>query len=75
MKLKKKLKVEEQIEQEDSNCEPPAAKKKKKKGKVTADQENGHIDEATDMNGNSSIETSPKRNTKNSEVCLFSLHF
>lgn len=80
MKLKKKLKMEEQIEQEDPDCEPPAAKKKKKKDKVTADQENGHMDEATDMNGNSNIETSPKKKSKknseaNTEVCLFSLHF
>lgn len=80
MKLKKKVKMEEQMEQEDPNCEPPAAKKKKKKDKVTADQENGHIDEATDMNGNSNIETSPKRNTKKNseaktEVCLYFFAF
>lgn len=76
MKLKKKQKMEEKIEQEDPDCEPPAAKKKKKKGKVTADQENGHIDEATDMSGNSNIDMSPKKTKRNSdantEVCLFS---
>lgn len=75
----KNLKMEEQIEQEDPDCEPPAAKKKKKKDKMTADQENGHKDEATDMNGNSNIETSPKKkktkknNEANTKVCLFFL--
>lgn len=72
MKLKKKQKTKEQMEQEDQDCEPPAAKKKKKNGKVTVDQENDH----TDMNGNSSVETSPKKTKKNNgektEVCVFS---
>lgn len=72
MKLKKKLKIEEQIEQEDPDCEPPATKKKKKKDKVTEDQDTSFMDEATDMNGNSNIETSPKKKSKK-EVCLFYL--
>lgn len=79
MKLKKKLKTGEQIEQEDPDCEPPAPKKKKKKDKVTADHENGLMDEATDMNGNSNMDTSPKKKSKkkseaNVEVCLFYLY-
>lgn len=61
MKLKKKQKTKEQMEQEDQECEPPAAKKKKRNNKVTGDQENDH----TDMNGNSSVETSPKKTKKN----------
>lgn len=80
MKLKMKLKTEEEIEQEDPDCEPPAAKKKKKKDKVTADQESSHMDEATDMNGNSNIETLPKKKTKKNtqaktEVGPIALHF
>lgn len=71
MKLKKKQKLEEQVEEEEPDIEPP--KKKKKKDKVTVDQENGHVDEATDMNGNA--ETSPKKKSKkssdaNTEVCV-----
>uniref|UniRef100_A0A674P417 RNA helicase n=1 Tax=Takifugu rubripes TaxID=31033 RepID=A0A674P417_TAKRU len=46
MKLKKKQKTKEQMEQEDQDCEPPA---------------NDH----TDMDGNSSVETSPKKTKKN----------
>lgn len=74
MKLKKKQKTKEQIEQEDQDCEPPAAKKKKKNDKVTVDQERDH----TDMNGNSSVETSPKKTKKNigenTEVRVFSFY-
>lgn len=74
MKLKKKQKTKEQMEQEDQDCEPPAAKKKKRNNKVTGDQENDH----TDMNGNSSVETSPKKtkknNGENTEVCVFSFY-
>lgn len=77
MKLKKKLKRGEQIEQEDPDCEPPAPKKKK--DKVTADHENGFMDEATDMNGNSNMDQAPKKKNKkkseaNVEVCLFYLN-
>lgn len=73
MKLKKKQKTKEQTEQEDQDCGPPAAKKKKKNDKVTVDQENDH----TDMNGNNSVETSPKtkkNNGENTEVCVFSFY-
>lgn len=74
MKLKKKQKTKEQMEPEDQGCEPPAAKKKRKNDKVTVDQENDH----TDMNGNSSGETSPKKtkknNGENTEVCVFSFY-
>lgn len=74
MKLKKKQKTKEQMEQEDQECEPPAAKKKKRNNKVTGDQENDH----TDMNGNSSVETSPKKtkknNGENTEVSVFSFY-
>uniref|UniRef100_A0A4W6G0Q4 RNA helicase n=1 Tax=Lates calcarifer TaxID=8187 RepID=A0A4W6G0Q4_LATCA len=55
-------------EQEDPDCEPPAPKKKKKKDKLAADQVNGHLDEATDMNGNSNgVETPKQKTKKNSE--------
>lgn len=64
-KLKKKN-LEEQEEQEDPDCEPPAPKKKKKKDK-TADQVNGHLDEAADMNGNSNGIETPKKKKKSSE--------
>lgn len=62
-KLKKKQ-LEEQEEQEDPDCEPPAPKKKKKKDKLAVDQVNGHMDEATDMNGNSNGVETPKEKTK-----------
>lgn len=55
------------MEQEDLDCEPPASKKKKKRDKVTADLESDHRDEATDMNGNGNVETSPKKTKNNSE--------
>lgn len=58
-KLKKKN-LEEQEEQEEPDCEPPAPKKKKKKDK-TADEVNGHSDEAADMNGNSNGIETPKK--------------
>ncbi|XP_022599271.1 nucleolar RNA helicase 2 isoform X2 [Seriola dumerili] len=63
-KLKKKKELEDQEEQEDPGCEPPAPKKKKKKDKLSADQVNGHLDEATDMNGNSDGVETPKQKTK-----------
>ncbi|XP_068167217.1 nucleolar RNA helicase 2 [Antennarius striatus] len=63
-KLKKKKQLEDQEEQEDPDCEPPAPKKKKKKGNLTADQLNGHIVEATDMNGNCNGVDAPKQKTK-----------
>ncbi|XP_071344776.1 nucleolar RNA helicase 2 [Trachinotus anak] len=56
----KKLKKKKLEEQEEPDCEPPAPKKKKKK----ADQVNGHVDEATDMNGNSNEIETPKQKTK-----------
>ncbi|XP_050933639.1 nucleolar RNA helicase 2 isoform X2 [Lates calcarifer] len=63
-----KVSVEDQEEQEDPDCEPPAPKKKKKKDKLAADQVNGHLDEATDMNGNSNgVETPKQKTKKNSE--------
>ncbi len=61
-KLKKKQQQLE--EQEDPDCEPPAPKKKKKKDKLAADQVNDHIDEATDMNGNSNGVETPKQKIK-----------
>ncbi|XP_047437428.1 nucleolar RNA helicase 2 [Mugil cephalus] len=61
-KLKKK---QQELEvQEEPDCDPPAPKKKKKKDKLAADQENGHMDEATDMNGNSDQAETPKQKTK-----------
>lgn len=69
------------MEQEDLDCESPPAKKKKKRDKVTADQDSDHRAEASDMNGNSNVETSPKKKTKknseeNTKVRAFSLlHF
>ncbi|GAA6220084.1 nucleolar RNA helicase 2 [Lates japonicus] len=66
-KLKKKQ-LEDQEEQEDPDCEPPAPKKKKKKDKLAADQVNGHLDDATDMNDNSNgVETPKQKTKKNSE--------
>ncbi|XP_035855296.1 nucleolar RNA helicase 2 [Sander lucioperca] len=65
-KLKKKQ-LQEQEEQEDPDCEPPAPKKKKKKDKLAVDQVNGHIDEATDMNGNSNGLETPKKIKKKAE--------
>ncbi|KAG7235998.1 hypothetical protein INR49_001396 [Caranx melampygus] len=61
-KLKKKN-LEDQEEQEDPGCEPPAPKKKKKKDKM-ADQVNGDLDEAVDMNGNSNGIETPKKKKK-----------
>uniref|UniRef100_A0AAQ5ZYW6 RNA helicase n=1 Tax=Amphiprion ocellaris TaxID=80972 RepID=A0AAQ5ZYW6_AMPOC len=68
-KLKKKKQQQQQLEeQEDPDCGPPAPKKKKKKDKLAADQVNGHIDEATDVNGNSNgVETPKKKSKKNTE--------
>ncbi|KAK2854151.1 hypothetical protein Q5P01_006812 [Channa striata] len=67
-KLKKKQQLEDEEEQKEPDCEPPAPKKKKKKDKLAVDQENGHIDEATDMNGNSDGVKKPKEKiTKNAE--------
>lgn len=63
-KLKKKKQLAEPEEQEDPDCEPPAPKKKKKKDKLAVDQENGHTDEAIDMNGNSHSAETPKQKTK-----------
>ncbi|KAM6943319.1 nucleolar RNA helicase 2 [Xenentodon cancila] len=64
-KLKKKQQQQsEEQEQEDPDCEPPATKKKKKKDKLAADQGNGHTDEATDMNGNSSTVQIKKEKAK-----------
>uniref|UniRef100_A0A3Q3JE35 RNA helicase n=1 Tax=Monopterus albus TaxID=43700 RepID=A0A3Q3JE35_MONAL len=58
--------LEDQEEKED--CEPPAPKKKKKKDQLAADQVNGQIDEAADMNGNSNdVETPKKKIKKNTE--------
>lgn len=61
---KLKQKQQELEEQEDPDCDPPAPKKKKKKDKLAADQVNGHTDEATDMNGNSTEAETPKKKTK-----------
>uniref|UniRef100_M4A187 RNA helicase n=1 Tax=Xiphophorus maculatus TaxID=8083 RepID=M4A187_XIPMA len=76
-KLKKKQQQAEEQE-EDPDCDPPAPKKKKKKDKLAADQANGHINEAADLNGNSGDVESPKKTKKKkkeaSEVsyhCLF----
>ncbi|KAG8001483.1 Nucleolar RNA helicase 2 [Nibea albiflora] len=64
-KLKKKKQLEDQEEQEDPDCEPPTPKKKKKKDKLEADQVNNHVNEATDVNGNSNgIVTPKKKNTE-----------
>ncbi|XP_029000540.1 nucleolar RNA helicase 2 [Betta splendens] len=65
-KLKKKKQLEEQeaAECEDADCEPPAPKKKKKKDKLAAAQMNGHIQEATDTNGNVNDAETPKQKTK-----------
>ena len=68
-KLKKKQQQQQQQQQqqlleEDPDCDPPAPKKKKKKDKAAADQENGHLDEACDMNGNNSVVETPKQKTK-----------
>uniref|UniRef100_A0A8P4G444 RNA helicase n=1 Tax=Dicentrarchus labrax TaxID=13489 RepID=A0A8P4G444_DICLA len=70
-KLKKKLLLQQQQQQqedlevqEDPECEPPASKKKKKKDKLATDQMNDHIEEATDMNGNSNGVETPKQKTK-----------
>ncbi|XP_072236498.1 nucleolar RNA helicase 2 [Leuresthes tenuis] len=62
-KLKKKQQ-EQQLLEEDPDCDPPAPKKKKKKDKAAADQVNGHLDEACDMNGNNSVVETPKQKTK-----------
>lgn len=62
-KLKKK-KLQDQEAEEDIDCEPPAPKKKKKKDKLAADQVNGHIGEATDMNGNCNGVETPKQKAK-----------
>lgn len=58
--------MEDQEEQEDPDCEPPTPKKKKKKDKLEADQVNNHVDEATDINGNSNGIETPKKK-KNTE--------
>ncbi|XP_029982609.1 nucleolar RNA helicase 2 isoform X2 [Sphaeramia orbicularis] len=63
-KLKKKKQSEDVTEQEDPDCEPPAPKKKKKKDKLTADQVNGHMDEAADVNGNIKNDETPKQKKK-----------
>lgn len=61
----KKLKKKKQLEdQEDPDCEPPVPKKKKKKDKLAVDQVNGHVEEATDMNGNSNDVETPKQKSK-----------
>ncbi|KAA8595530.1 hypothetical protein FQN60_010821 [Etheostoma spectabile] len=65
-KLKKKQ-LQDQEAQEDPDCEPPAPKKKKKKDKLAVDQMNGHIDETTDMNGNSNGVETPKKIKKKAE--------
>uniref|UniRef100_A0A8C6KSH3 RNA helicase n=1 Tax=Nothobranchius furzeri TaxID=105023 RepID=A0A8C6KSH3_NOTFU len=57
----KKQQQQDLEEQQDPDCEPPAPKKKKKKEKLAADQVNGHIDEATDVNSNSNGVESPKK--------------
>lgn len=62
-KLKKKQQQPEEQE-EDPDCDPPAPKKKKKKDKLAADQANGHINEAADLNGNSEDVVSPKKTKK-----------
>uniref|UniRef100_A0A3B5LP29 RNA helicase n=1 Tax=Xiphophorus couchianus TaxID=32473 RepID=A0A3B5LP29_9TELE len=62
-KLKKKQQQAEEQE-EDPDCDPPAPKKKKKKDKLAADQANGHINEAADLNGNSEDVESPKKTKK-----------
>ncbi|XP_032416118.1 nucleolar RNA helicase 2 [Xiphophorus hellerii] len=62
-KLKKKQQQPEEQE-EDPDCDPPAPKKKKKKDKLAADQVNGHINEAADLNGNSGDVESPKKTKK-----------
>ncbi|XP_054466285.1 nucleolar RNA helicase 2 isoform X2 [Anoplopoma fimbria] len=64
----KKLKNKKQLEdQEDPDCEPPAPKKKKKKDKLTVDQVNDPIEEATDMNGNSNGVDTPEMIKKKAE--------
>ncbi|XP_034728198.1 nucleolar RNA helicase 2 isoform X2 [Etheostoma cragini] len=65
-KLKKKQ-LQDQEAQEDPDCEPPAPKKKKKKDKLAVDHMNGHIDETTDMNGNSNGVETPKKIKKKAE--------
>uniref|UniRef100_A0A8C6KTF2 RNA helicase n=1 Tax=Nothobranchius furzeri TaxID=105023 RepID=A0A8C6KTF2_NOTFU len=60
-KRMKKQQQQDLEEQQDPDCEPPAPKKKKKKEKLAADQVNGHIDEATDVNSNSNGVESPKK--------------
>ncbi|CAK6979882.1 nucleolar RNA helicase 2 [Scomber scombrus] len=69
-KLKKKKQLEDQEQMEEPDCEPPAPKKKKKKDKLVADQVDGNMDEATDMNGNSNGVETPKKkkNKKDTEV-------
>lgn len=68
-KLKKKKQLEDQEETEEPDCEPPVPKKKKKKDKLVVDQENGDMDETTDMNGNSNgVETPKKKIKKNTEA-------
>lgn len=62
-KLKKKQQQSEEQE-EDPDCDPPAPKKKKKKDKLAADQVNGNIHEAADVNGNDDDVESPKKKTK-----------
>ncbi|XP_015229829.1 PREDICTED: nucleolar RNA helicase 2 [Cyprinodon variegatus] len=63
-KLKKQKQQQSEEQEEDPDCDPPAPKKKKKKEKLAADQVNGHIDEAADVNGNSNDVESPKQKTK-----------
>ncbi|KAK5873846.1 hypothetical protein PBY51_018849 [Eleginops maclovinus] len=60
-KLKKKKQLEDQAEQEELDCEPPAPKKKKKKDKLAVDQSIGHVVEDTDMNGNCNGVETPKK--------------
>uniref|UniRef100_A0A1A7YXW4 RNA helicase n=1 Tax=Iconisemion striatum TaxID=60296 RepID=A0A1A7YXW4_9TELE len=67
-KKKKKQQQQDLEEQEDPDCEPPAPKKKKKKDKLAADQVNGHIDEATDVNSNSNGVEAPKKTKKKKEA-------
>lgn len=65
--------MEEPVEQEDPDCEPPAPKKKKKKDKLKADQVNGQTPEATDLNGNSNGVETPKKTEEDTEVCTLYL--
>ncbi|KAM4592282.1 nucleolar RNA helicase 2 [Odontesthes bonariensis] len=60
----KKLKKKQQEQPEEPDCDPPVPKKKKKKDKAAADQVNGHVDEACDMNSNNGVLETPKQKTK-----------